>query len=559
MILDTDRIQTDALYRDEMRFRCMSDHYFLADLMGFPKFIRRLHDNAVNLYFPKNPKVSIEDQHPIKNRMHLDPRTTGKTTLGRVDSLQWILAFPETITILNESATQPLASAISQSLAQYFWTPKEKRWTVLQLLFSELTQTKAPGAVWDTPVRAMGQIDTTLAYTSPQSQQSGWHPWVINPDDMVETINSGIHATEDVRQGVIDAYNTNKNTLLAGGYNNIRGTRYHPFDLYGYLLNTMNPDKWKVLIRSSVTVKSGVRLVPGEFPDEDDLILNFHGWPGQDYETLREIFTADYESFQCQQQNDPQGGSIPTFPEKVYSAALADPDHIPTLGDTYLCWRLQYGGKPYMATHDEGACARIVNDRVYVLDCWRGIYTPTGRAERIVKAMRDYDCKSLMLEAMPGSEYMAAQIRNEALRRNISVRINWLNFEEDDHRRAGQIEQLEPLMIAGRLILAKNMHRVADARKQFLHYGLISENGIIDCISKLAEHVPMSLLRANMTEEEIEYQRRQRENEQWNQIFQQQGMAALDELERQKAEASIYAMDRINSYGMPPLPGGLDG
>lgn len=527
--------------------------------MNFPKFIKALHQPAIDLYFPKNPKVAIEDQHPIKNRMHLDPRTTGKTTLGRVDSVQWILAFPETITILNESATQPLAAAINEAISQYFWTPKDKPWSVLQLLYSELTQVKEPGAKWDIRVRERGYIDTTLDYTSPQSQQAGWHPWVLNPDDMVDTVNSGIHASEDVRKGVISSYNTNKNTLLPGGYNNIRGTRYHPFDLYGHILDMADPSEWKFLIRSSITVRSGARLEPGEFPREEDLVLNFFGWPGQDYKTLRTKFHDDYESFMAQQQNDPQGGNVPTFTPELYSSCQADPDHLPQTGETFLCWRVPYGGKPFMATHDEGAVARIINSKVYILDAWRGIYSPTGRAERIVKAMQNYECKAVMIESTPGSEYVAADIRNEALKKNTSVRIQWTEYEEDDNRRNSHIESMEPLMRSGRLIFASNMNHAIDARKQFVHYGLIPDNGIADCIARLSERVPMSLFRANMAEDELEYQRQLREREQWDQIYAQMGMQAVDEKARQSAQATILAMDRLNEFGMPVLPGGLDG
>ena len=80
MILDTDRISSDQQYRDEIRHRCLTDHFFLAELIGFSKFNRRVHQPAVDLYFPKNKNLPIEDQDPIKYRLHLDPRGTFKTT-----------------------------------------------------------------------------------------------------------------------------------------------------------------------------------------------------------------------------------------------------------------------------------------------------------------------------------------------------------------------------------------------------------------------------------------------------------------------------------------------
>ena len=100
MQLDLLRADSDSDYRNEARHRCLTDHFFLADVLGkgFNGFILRIHQPMADLYFPKNPGISIPEQHKIKNRLHLDPRTTGKTTMGRVDLVQWMLAFPEDIT-----------------------------------------------------------------------------------------------------------------------------------------------------------------------------------------------------------------------------------------------------------------------------------------------------------------------------------------------------------------------------------------------------------------------------------------------------------------------------
>jgi hypothetical protein len=318
--LDLSRVEAEPEYKAEARHRCETDHFFLASLLGrkFRAFVPRVHQPVVDLYFPKNRNVSIEEQSKVKNRLHLDPRGTYKTTMGRVDSLQWILAFPEEITILNETSTKPLAEAISEGLAKFFWKRKGALPTPIQALYPELCVEKEPKPQWDTPVRLFGDLDHTLDFTSPLTAQSGWHPWVECIDDMVETKNSGIHAAPEVRQAVIDTYYTNKNTLRPGGYINLRGTRYHPFELYGNVLEKMNPETWKVLIRAAMIVREGKKLMPGEFPAEDEVILEFPELPGMDYASLREKFFDDYESFMCQQMNDPQGGHIATFPAELF-------------------------------------------------------------------------------------------------------------------------------------------------------------------------------------------------------------------------------------------------
>lgn len=561
MIIDTERIKSDAEYRNELRHRCITDHFFLAEMMGFKDFHPVLHKPVVDLYFPKNPNLPIQDQHRKKKRMHLDPRHTFKTTMGRVDTLQWILAFPETITILNETATQPLAAAISAGIAVYFWVPYGKGKSSLQWIFPELVvEGKKPEGKWNTPNHDPREIDSTLDYTSPKTTQSGWHPWIINPDDMVDAINSGIHAEDNVRKSVIDTYFTNSNLLRRGGYINLRGTRYHPFELYGKLIEQMDPDEWEVLIRGSLTVKSGRRMMPGEFPEEDDVILHFAELPNMDYKSLKRKFFEDYETFMCQQQNDPQGGSVPTFDEELFKTMQIPEERIPALGETFICWRLPYQGKEYMAQYAEGVAARIWEGKVYVLDAWQGTYTPSRLAQKIVEVCKHHQTGQVMMEDLPGIQYIETHIRNEAAMKNWSMNIQWLEYQEDDNDRLERMRNLEPQARAGRIWISTGTGKQTELRRQFLNFGLVVENGILDCVSRLATKIPVSLIRREMDEEEQELQIERRQRAMYHHIFCQQG--GVDELEKNKREAEAAhaaAMQSVNTFGLRDILGGLDG
>lgn len=558
-------MQSDEQYKAELRHRCETDHFFLAEMVGWTAFIPHLHQPVKDLYFPKNRNISIADQHPIKNRMHLDPRFTYKTTMGKVDTLQWVLAFPELITIVNASSTQPLAEAISKQIAKFLWKPSWKAPTALQLLYPELLDTSRaePEGKWSTPNHSELEMDATLDFTSPQTVQAGWHPWVLNPDDMAETTNSGIHATDNSRKKVISSFYTNKNTLNPQGFLNVRGTRYHPFELYGHMLDTMNPEEWKVLIRGSLLVKNGQRLMPGEFPDEDDVVLLFPEILS--YDRLRTLFYEQYESFMCQQQNDPQGGSVPVFDEPLLTSSLIAPERIPVLGDTFICWRLPYGGKDFMATYAEGAAARIFNGKVYIIDAWQGQWTPTRLVEKIVRECRKHQTGQVMMEALPGTNHVEAELKNASYRKNHPLRIQWMEYEEDDNVRDTRMRQLEPMLRSGRLGMSQAMTKAQESRRQFLHFGIIPENGIVDCISRLASKIPATVMRDELEDEELELHRRRREqmmaNMAWGQAAEdiQAGLIEAQRREQLKAEASQVAWEKANSFGLPPLPGGLDG
>jgi hypothetical protein len=561
---DHERIIQDAAYREDLRHRFITDHFFAANMLGFNGFHPVIHQPAVDLYFPKNPMLPIEEQDPIKNRMHLDPRFSFKTTLNRIDKVQWVCAFPNIITILNETATQPLAKAISKGIANFFYCPKYQKPTRFQLCFPELIVDKAPfsaGDTWSTPVHESNSLDETISYTSPMTEQSGWHPWVLNCDDMVATKNSGIRASQDARQGVIDTFDTNKNTLVPGGFLYLVGTRYAPFDLYGVRLNDMDPSLWKVLIRQSVICKDGSRLLPGEFPPEDEVILPFAELPGMNYKRLRSMFFENYETFLAQQQNDPRGGHTPVFDEKLYGTCEANIERIPPYGgETFVCWRLPYGSKPATSKFLEGAAARILDGKVYVIDCWQIGGTPSHQAERMVQIHKRVQADGMMILNTPGSDGFAPHLRNEAARKNVSIRIRWTDWEDNETLRDDSIKQMEPVLKVGRILFARGMTKGGECKKQFVYFGLIEENGIIECISKLGNLVPRSQMRAAMEDDELEHQRRRSDDASLNWLLDLQGKPIVDEQAKRKTLAHVQAMQKATTHSwLPQMPGGLDG
>lgn len=571
--LDLLRVESDPDYKAEARHRCITDHFFLSDLLGtdldpmyesfgaVPRVYRPVLDT---IYFPKNPNIPIYEQNAKHFFMHLDPRGTRKTTFGKVDLVQWILAFPAEIGMLNQSATQPLAEDICTKTASFFWKPQDAPPSRLQRLFPELVVEKKPKGTWNTPLRPPTIADFTLDFTSPQTQQSGWHPWVDNIDDICVPTNSGITATAPVRQGVIATYDTNKYALRPGGFRWFKGTRYHPFELYGKMLETIakDPELWGVLIRAALIVKSGQKLMPGEFPPEDDVILCFPELRGMDYKSLRAEFFDGYEAFMCQKQNDPQGGHIATFDEDLYQTMLIAPERIPVLGETYICWRLPYGGKDYMNGLAEGCCARVYEGKVYVLDAWSGKYTPSRLAEKIVKEIREQQSEYLLLEELPGTEYMEGSLRNEMHRRNVSARVQWLEFQDDDNLRNERIKTLEPQARAGRVLISTACGKMGELKRQLVNFGLVRENGIVDAISRLAAKVPVSLMRQEIADEEMEGQRRVAEAAAFAFVHgygRGEGMAEAEKQQREREIASAAAMERAMSVGLTDILGGLDG
>jgi hypothetical protein len=163
------------------------------------------------------------------------------------------------------------------------------------------------------------------------------------------------------------------------------------------------------------------------------------------------------------------------------------------------------------------------------------------------------------MEDLPGVQYIEGNIRNEALRRNTSVRIQWLEFEEDDNLRNERMRNLEPQARAGRLLISTATGRAAELRRQVLNFGLVLENGILDCISRLASKVPISMMRTDIDEEETERQMRRKADIANHFAFNQGGMQELEDRKRREAEAAAAAWQNINTGGLSDILGGLDG
>jgi hypothetical protein len=553
--IEEERVGSDTEYTDEVRHRCRTDHFFLAPLLGYFLFHERIHRPVADHYIKKNKDLPIEQQSEKKFYLHLDPRDLYKTTFGIVDNTQWIVNFPD-ITILNETATQDLSVALTNVTAKKFWQRPGRAKTIFQRAFPEyvFTQSKEPeDGFYRAPCQTIDTVENTIDSTSVNSTQSGFHPWVMCPDDPVDTKNSGIFASDNSRKKVISNHNTNANLLRRGGYMFARGTRYHPYDLWGHMLRTMDPAEWKTLIRSVLKTKDGRRLIEGDFPYPDEIELQM----GEivNYKECKSKFDKDYQAYMCQQMNDPQGGAVLIFSDELYKQMLVQGHLIPPLGEVSICWRLPYAGKDFMRSYAEGVAVRYLAGRVVVVDAWRGNYIPSELAQRIVETAKRHGTGKLTIERTPGSEDIIPHIYNEALAKNWSIRIDQPEFDQDDTRRNTRCSFLQPRAKSGRLQISTDAGQQQQLKEQFVHFGLVPDNGLIDCISRLANKIPASVMNRELSDEQKEIHRIQQGGAAWAAVYGQGGATVAEDA----ILTTPAPQNSRNSYGLRPMMGGLDG
>lgn len=562
--LDQERIEGDADYRNEVRHRCQTDGLFLAPLLGFKDFTEEIHRPVADLYVQKKPGLGIAEQDDIKQRMDIEPRGTFKSSYGVVDDIQWVITCPD-VTIAKVTGTLPLGIKIIQRTGRIFVCSKNKRPSPFQAAFPEYVIPKIYNT-YRAPCATTDEVEHTLYATSQLSNQTGDHPWIMNPDDMITWENSGLEANDESREDVWNTYTTNKNTVRDGGYIHLRNTRYHAFDAIGRILETIEEEVpnhmdaprvfdglWKIFIRQSMTTRDGERLIEGEFPHEDDVTLHFPKM--LPYKKLRSLFKENYRTFMCQQQNDPQGGALALFPLEKYRQALMEGERVPSTGEVRICWRLQSDAKDYMKQYAEGVAVLYVGARVYVVDAWRGAYTPTELCERIIKGCKRNQCGDVTIEQTPGSESMIPHIQNEATRQNWSVRIERPEFQNDDAERIGRMKNLQPMMKAGRLWISTWAGQGEQLRSQFTHFGQISQNGLIDAISRLALRIPASTFQGHVTDEQRAMHKAAKDAGWYDRIYGEGGAAEVEESIATHTPSQQFK----NSYGLRPMLGGLDG
>lgn len=549
-VIDRLRVQLDEEYRQQVRRRCQTDLLFLGrDVLGYRMLQERVHGPAAALCVQKDPDKPIEEQDPgrPKKGLQLDPRGTFKSTLSIVDSVQWIIGFPN-VRICKLTATKPLATAIVGEITDHFVKETHAEPTLFQDLFPEFCISPRDKLVgtYTAPCRTRNWREATVMAFSIETSISGWHFDVLDPDDVVDTQNS---STPGGLAKVKKNYRINEKTLMPWGYINYKGTRYDPFDLWGDLLDKAKPGAIKTLIRSALTLKSGERLRPDNFPDPDECTLLFPEL--LPYEFLREKFEDDYSSFMTQYMNDAYGDKEVIFRKEDLLQATIPAAQIPVTGETFTAWRFAYQDHAW-----SGGCVGLMDGgRMYITDAVRGSSKPSALAHKVVHLAKKHGCHAVKIEETPGARYLEPAIQNYALALGWPLVIHWLEFQEDDGVRDQRMKGTEPLLAAGRLLFSDDVKQVnlKELHRQFSNYGMVEESELVDAVSRVAEALPKSIAVEQLSDQDALAWELTRQRDMHDKVH---GLGLYAPREPM-VEEKPFAVE--NSYGLDSMLGGLNG
>ena len=491
--------QADDEIREEGRRCCKTNLLALCYVLAYTLITEDVHHEAIAFFPEKDPNKTVEQlSHGIPRRNSLlYPRGTFKSTLDIANIIQYILHYFFTIAILIMSATKPLAFAFVDEISAHFYKPKNRPPTLFQALFPELCVDVEPEhGSFTTPLRQNEPSikEPLLSGNSLGSSTTGFHPDLLVIDDVHDNKNS---ETYEARMKISKRYRMSRKILKPTGLELKIGTCYGPGDVFAEEVLNSRPGSYRRVYKPAMRLKSGERLDPNGFPDEEDVELLFPTILPYDY--LREEYEGGYESFMSQLMLDTYGSAEVVFSESQMLEAMIEEDKLPVEGETFIHWRMECRKMRWRTTN--AAVGVLHRKRMYIAEVLHGHFKPSELARLVVMSARKYGLHEISIEDSPGARLMQSTINNYALTVGWDVHVTWTPFVEDSGERDIFIRNIEADIASSRLLFSNGIVKLKPLIQGFVQYGMIDENGLPDVVAQVAGNLPQSIAAEEETEE----------------------------------------------------------
>ncbi len=463
-----------------------------------------------DFFIKKNPyieartwKEAVSKQSAIKNRMLLYPRGTFKSSIDRIDVLQWIICFPN-IRILVMTAEETLAESFVKDIKKHFLLSENTKLTQFQMLYYQhciSAKTKGKANEFTTSARTQDQPEPTVLALSLGMSTAGKHFDVGKFDDCVSEINSGPRASLDSRKIVADDLKLKRYLIDGYGYRDYVGTIYDPDDAYAALQRTI-PDL-HVYKKPALWLKTGSKTKPKDQLGENDWELLFpedaEGVERLTYKFLKSEQDIDEYLFSCQYLLEPLASRTVKFTEALLKSHVTQAEGLPQPGTyrTFSAWDLAYSveaGRDYSV----GCVGWFVitgpqAGRMFVVDIVRGRFSKSELTFQIAEQAGRWKVERLGIENSPGAQFLDTDLRQQLLRAgHANCPIDY--FPIDNHKGAknARAEMLETLLVANRLWFSSDIGILEDVIGEFVGFkpGTKRKDDCVDATAHLARYMP---------------------------------------------------------------------
>jgi hypothetical protein len=552
-------VQEDEQVREDGRRVCQHNLLALCWVLGQCLVDEHIHHDAITYFLEKNPELELNEW--INLHLHtrrgslLLPRGVYKSTICLANCVQLIVCWPLTIAIMIMCGRRDLAWDFVGQVGSYFYKKANRPPSLFQALWPELCVTKEPDSGEFTAAVRQTEpeiIEPAIWGESVESGVSGYHPNVLVVDDVSNNRNS---QTFTARSQITKKYKLNRKVLKPVGVELKVGTIYGSGDIFTDEVLTSRPGTVRRVIKPAMTLKSGERLDPNGFPEEDEVTLHFPTILSYDY--LRSEYESGFDSFMTQYQLDEYGAAEVVFAQEQMLAAMIEENALPLEGKTFIHWRLPCRNKEWRTA--TAAVGMLHRNRCYIAEVIDGHYKPSVLARNVVTLARKHSLHRISIEDSPGARLMQPAIQNYALTTGWDIGIDWKDFEEDTGERDLRIRNIESVLATGRLLFNAGMKQLRALMLQTTQYGMIPESGIPDCIARVADNLPQSIA-ADDLEDEAAAWRAAAETDHYNMVY-NRGPYARPEAEPEESviEEPEPGTEPFNDLGLENILGGLNG
>ena len=496
-----------------VRHRCQTDLMWLARYFcwcsnpasdnGARPFEENIFDEEfygpfTKLFPQKDPSKPINKQSSVKTSLLLWPRGGAKSTFDHVDTVQWILCFPQ-IRILYLTAEKSLAEGFISETKGHFYFKEDPTW--MNIFFPEFcVEEGRSGAMneFTCPVYAAkktGRKEPTVYASSVGKSKAGWRYEVIKADDAVSDTNS----ETTLLCGKVSNHLFLAEKLLTLGGNVIFyiGTRYADEDHYGVLLDknvgditTTTGRGWEfhenkttntnILIGRALQIKQEARdrleregkpITYHEAGEDGCILLLPHlmsfSWCMGD-------FIKDEKSFEGQRNQNPRNASRVGFDRAALLRATIPFSQLPREGPCSQVWDLassQRKGSDFTVGTSviwgEESLLDVDGKRTdrkqtiaYVRRIVRDRMLPHQIVQNVIKLAREEHPFIVAIENAQGATYLKDSLEQAAIRTgdpyliDLIRNIDWFTPDQQKEAKYHRMGSLHPWISEGRFKFA---------------------------------------------------------------------------------------------------------
>lgn len=537
------RLQGYGLYH--MSHQQVCDQFVQKKFQGmyFPGYtlddfhsMMRKQKRYANLGIPAGVTTPVE----TREMMLLEPRSSYKSTINRIDVCQWLINAPD-CRIMFITSTKDLAEEFATDIKKaHFYLADGAKPSAFQMLFPEFILTGRDGfseQSLECPARIHHQPQPSVWASSMQIASTGKHCDICKFDDAVELKNSD---TPEKRESLKHKINAYEDVRDPWGFTDVCGTRYFTTDWYGtrQLPQDENSKEVAPLLyscRSSWELTPGdQKLFAGGHLTVRDVIQQRRAALVHPYKLTWEELSRTFKkkgdrSFRNQQLNiatDPKEDElfIHLFHEDVLRAHTYARSAAPKDMEIIQTWDTAYS-EHRTADYSVGALLGIYKDKnnqpgVVVLDL---VYDKWASGELASNMLAFYEkhrasVSKVYIEEANGIEFLMRNIQNLAKIRGSDFgnpgTFRLCERSNKSDAKYSRVRNLEFLLSNDRFWIVSGSW-LDDLYKQFTDFcgkksTQTKKDDIPDSISLVTYHLPITALQRNPDPRDIEKEHEER-------------------------------------------------